>query len=167
MGTNVRVMLRLIRNLHLPLIKTYLFLVPSCRCLWPFHWSQVLSWEWRCGWSSADRRCSNYIWVINKFIATKVRLILEVWRYATYFRSFFLSVLMDILCSAVTHGFSGLGKVNRKTRRETFKVLDLLRFILEVWRYIICVLWLDCLSHLQGFMVIRLPFTVLLLGEWY
>ena len=26
-------------------------------------------WEWRCSWSSADRRCSNYIWVINNFIA--------------------------------------------------------------------------------------------------
>ena len=25
--------------------------------------------EWRCGWSSADRRCSNYIWVIDNFIA--------------------------------------------------------------------------------------------------
>ena len=25
--------------------------------------------QWRCSWSSADRRCSNYIWVINKFIA--------------------------------------------------------------------------------------------------
>ena len=24
--------------------------------------------EWRCNWSSADRRCSNYIWVINNFI---------------------------------------------------------------------------------------------------
>ena len=35
----------------------------------PIHWSQVLSWEWRCSWSSADRRCSNYIWVINNFIA--------------------------------------------------------------------------------------------------
>ena len=35
------------------------------------HWSQVLSWEWRCSWSSADRRCSNYIWVINNFIAYK------------------------------------------------------------------------------------------------
>ena len=33
------------------------------------HWSQVLSSEWRCSWSSADRRCSNYIWVINSFIA--------------------------------------------------------------------------------------------------
>ena len=29
----------------------------------------MLSWKWRCSWSSADRRCSNYIWVINNFIA--------------------------------------------------------------------------------------------------
>ena len=25
--------------------------------------SMVWSWEWRCCWSSADRRCSNYIWL--------------------------------------------------------------------------------------------------------
>ena len=25
--------------------------------------------KWRCSWSNADRRCSNYIWVINYFIA--------------------------------------------------------------------------------------------------
>ena len=31
--------------------------------------SPVLSWEWRCSWSSANRRCSNYIWVINNLIA--------------------------------------------------------------------------------------------------
>ena len=29
----------------------------------------MLSREWRCSWSSADRRCSNYIWVIANFIA--------------------------------------------------------------------------------------------------
>ena len=29
----------------------------------------MLSREWRCSWSSTDRRCSNYIWVINNFIA--------------------------------------------------------------------------------------------------
>ena len=33
------------------------------------HNSQVFSGEWRCSWSSAERRCSNYIWVINNFIA--------------------------------------------------------------------------------------------------
>ena len=38
-------------------------------CLCSIHWSQTLSREWRCSWSSADRQCSNYIWVINNFIA--------------------------------------------------------------------------------------------------
>ena len=39
----------------------------SCSCYCSIHWSQVLSREWRCSWSSADRRCSNYIWVISNF----------------------------------------------------------------------------------------------------
>ena len=30
---------------------------------------EVLRREWRCSWSSADRRCSNYIWFISNFIA--------------------------------------------------------------------------------------------------
>ena len=46
-----------------------MILVSYCSCLWPIHWSQVLSREWRCSWSCADRRCSNYIWVISNFIA--------------------------------------------------------------------------------------------------
>ena len=46
-----------------------MFLVLSCRCLCPIHWSQVLSQKWRCSWSSSNRQCSNYIWVINDFIA--------------------------------------------------------------------------------------------------
>ena len=46
-----------------------MFPVSSCDCLYPIRWSQVLSREWRCSWSSADRRCSNNIWVINNFIA--------------------------------------------------------------------------------------------------
>ena len=56
-----------------------MFLVSSRRCLRSIHWSQGLSWEWRCSWSSADRRCTNYIWVINNFIAHKG---------ATYIRGF-------------------------------------------------------------------------------
>ena len=46
----------------------------SCLVLQLFctsHWSQVLSREWKCSWSSADRRCSNYIWVVNNFIACR------------------------------------------------------------------------------------------------
>ena len=49
----------------------------------PIHWNQVLSRE-RCSWSSAERRCSNYIWAIINLLPTKVRLILDVWRYITY-----------------------------------------------------------------------------------
>ena len=45
----------------------------------------MLSREWRCSWSSADRRCSNYIWVVDNFIA---------YQGATYIRGF--SVVSDI-----------------------------------------------------------------------
>ena len=64
------------RNVHstvkplvqdIPNPNIFMFLVSSWSCLCSIHWSQVLSQEWRCIWSSADRRCSN-IWVIN-FIA--------------------------------------------------------------------------------------------------
>ena len=46
-----------------------MFLVSRWSCFCSIHWSQVLSREWRRSWSSADRRCSNYIWVIKIFIA--------------------------------------------------------------------------------------------------
>ena len=46
-----------------------MILVSSCSSLCLIHWCQVLSREWRCSWSSADRQCSNYIWVISNFIA--------------------------------------------------------------------------------------------------
>ena len=46
-----------------------MLLVSFGSCLCSIHWSHVLNREWRWSWSSADRRCSNYIWVINKFIA--------------------------------------------------------------------------------------------------
>ena len=38
-----------------------------CSCIRAIYWSQMLRGERRCSWSSADRRCSNYIWVVNKF----------------------------------------------------------------------------------------------------
>ena len=51
-----------------PNLNTWLFLVSSCSCLCPIHGSQVVSLEWRRGWSCADRRYSNHIWVINNSI---------------------------------------------------------------------------------------------------
>ena len=49
--------------------ETKMFLVSSRSCLHAIHWSQVLSRERRYSRSSADRRCSNNIWVMNNFIA--------------------------------------------------------------------------------------------------
>ena len=48
-----------------------MYLVLSCSCLCTIYWSQVLSREWKCSWSSAERRCSNYIWVVDNSIAYK------------------------------------------------------------------------------------------------
>ena len=45
-----------------------MFLVTACSCLRSIRWSQMLSWEWRCSWSSADRRCSNYIWEFHRLL---------------------------------------------------------------------------------------------------
>ena len=46
-----------------------MLLVLASSCLCAIYWSQMLSREWRCSWSNADRRCSNYIWVINNLVA--------------------------------------------------------------------------------------------------
>ena len=59
--------------------KTYMFLVSSCRILCAIYWNQLLSRELWCSWNSADRWCSNYIWMINNFIA---------YYGATYIRDF-------------------------------------------------------------------------------
>ena len=44
-------------------------LISSCSCLCPIDWNQVLNRECRCSWSSAHKRYSKYIWVINNFIS--------------------------------------------------------------------------------------------------
>ena len=51
--------------------KTLISLVSFCSCLCAIYWSQVFSREWRCSWSSADRRCSNCSWLVNISIAYK------------------------------------------------------------------------------------------------
>ena len=60
-----------------------MFLVSACSCLCTIYWSQVLNGEWGWSWSSADRRCSNYSWWSTIKLPTKVRPILETWRYVT------------------------------------------------------------------------------------
>ena len=73
-----------------------MFLISSCSCLCAIYWSQVLSQEWRCSWSSADRQCSNYIWVINNFIAYG----------ASYIKELRVSWNIGIACTFKTHGFT-------------------------------------------------------------
>ena len=68
-----------------------MFLISSYSCICAIYWSQVFSREWRCSWSSADRRCSNYIWVINNCIAYKG---------ATYIRGF--TVCNILICCRLT-----------------------------------------------------------------
>ena len=44
--------------------------------------NQVLSREWGCSWSSGKRQCSNYIWVINNFIAYYV--VSYIWGFTVF-----------------------------------------------------------------------------------
>ena len=67
-----------------------MFLVSSCSCFCPIHWIQVLSRERRCSWSSADRRSSNYIWVINDLIA---------YLGVTYIRGFTVHASLGLSCT--------------------------------------------------------------------
>ena len=62
---------------------------------------QVLSRGWRCSWSSADRRCSNYIWVINRLFA---------YQDATYIRG----LTVSLACCSPAHG-NGLTQLSLLT----------------------------------------------------
>ena len=57
-----------------------MFLVSSCSCICPIQWSQVLSREWRCSWSSADRHAPTTSEWSTILFPTEVRLILETWK---------------------------------------------------------------------------------------
>ena len=48
-----------------PNLLSYIFIASFCS--YQIYWSYGLSQECRCSWGRADRRCSNYIWVINNF----------------------------------------------------------------------------------------------------
>ena len=65
--------------------------ISGCPC--PIHWSQMLSREWRCSWSSADRRCSNYICMNNNVIAYSgapyIRCLTVIYLISILFRMIF------------------------------------------------------------------------------
>ena len=54
--------------------------VSSCSCLCRINWSQTLSREWRCSWSSVGAAPTISEWSTS-VLPSKVRLILEVWCY--------------------------------------------------------------------------------------
>ena len=91
-----------------------MFLVSSRSCLCSIHRSQVLSWEWRCSWSSADRRCSNYIWVINNCIAY---YILEVLRYL------FVSIIRDDVSKEAWLNSSPPGQKGHHFAKDIFRCI--------------------------------------------
>ena len=75
-----------------------MFLPSSWSCLSPIHWSQILSGEWRCSWSSTDRRYSSYIWLINKanlrdlIAATGLVILLELDQNRQFFSPWDLEI---------------------------------------------------------------------------
>ena len=58
-----------------------MFLVSACSCLCAIYWSQVLSGEWRCSWSSAGDAPTISEWPTN-WLPTKVSFILKTWQYS-------------------------------------------------------------------------------------
>ena len=57
-----------------------MILVSCCSCLCPINWSQVLNREWRCSWSSVDRRAPTTSEWLTSLLPGKVQLILEIWQ---------------------------------------------------------------------------------------
>ena len=112
-----------------------MFLVSICSHLCPIHWRQLLSREWRCGWSNADRRCSNDIWVTNTFIA---------YQGATYIRGLTILVCrvhtiskIEVMANLYKRSFSQF------TQFDEF-VLDFLFIQLE---------WFQCVTVIYCFSV--------------
>ena len=110
-----------------------LYSTTAIYCLCPIHWSQLLSWEWRCSWSSADRRCSNYIWVINNFIA--------YWG-ASYIRDFTVVIFFSVSTATILKAYGKytvqcfISKISKTKAisinpkyRHVIKAIKALRFI--------------------------------------
>ena len=102
-----------------------MFLVSSCNCLSSIHRNKMLSWEWRRSWGSADRWGSNYIWVINNLLPTKVRLIFRGFAVPQITKSN-VSLLIQVLlqrnlCEAIIHpGLTGQVVFHDRVNKHDF-----------------------------------------------
>ena len=66
----------------------------------------MLSRVWRCSWSSADRRCSNYIWVIDNFIAYWGASYIRGFTVIVEFWNCIIVILNNCNCCFSVHFFS-------------------------------------------------------------
>ena len=92
-----------------------MFLVSSCSCLCPIHWSQVLSGEWRCSWSSADRRWTTSE-LSTSLLPAKVWHILEVWRYVSWCLSSVGCEIHDLWSNITIVMQGGMGRRSQHDR---------------------------------------------------
>ena len=87
-----------------------------------------MCWEWRCSWSSADRRCSNYIWVINNLIAYKGVSYIRDLTVLTMQRWCHCSPTRSCQSIAVPHGWTQSPEKNIRNnnnlKRDQFKFIN-------------------------------------------
>ena len=119
-----------------PNSKIEIFPVSSCSHLCPIHWSQLLSWKWSCSWSSANRRCSNYIWMINNFIANSgapyIRG-LTVYIISNPFQFHCFSNCYLHLCSFNSHFFYSLASIFLYVRWSDLPVVYTCTGYVRLW----------------------------------
>ena len=101
-------------------------LVSSCSCLYPIRWSQVLSWA-----PTGDASTTSEWSTIQ--LPTKVRLMLETWRYITTGASLWCQPL-DV-CSPFSHRHLKYGR--KKTTRINHTWKHYCSCILLRWNYIL------------------------------
>ena len=125
-----------------------MFLVSASSCLCVIYWSHVLNGEWRYSWSSADRRCSNYIWVINNLIAYwgASYITVETWRYGNFCK---ISFVWFSVGQSMKLLFNPCWERNSKS--WTFGICEFVFFFLH------------CTNHFL--FIYRAPFTIQRLCE--
>ena len=101
--------------------------------------SQVLSreWRWRCSWSSANRRCSKYIWVIIKFIA---------WCSVPYIRDLTVLIFSRVTSLALKQSYD-CPSASEATLKGMGKLITWI--CLEWWYNLNKIICISCRRHIS------------------
>ena len=86
----------------------------------------MFSREWRCSWSSADRRCSNNIWEIDNFIA---------YLGASYIRGFMVIPIMNELLHVLDASFEPRTQESQRHCRHPLLALPEGKTPFNVWAW--------------------------------